>query len=218
MAKKERQRATSIYNFLNKKIERLEFTGEWEKTFGRPPKVGIWYICGYPGSGKTSFICMFMKALSDLGMRTRFYNFEEGDDSPTLQDTVRRVGISENESNIQVISDLMPFEEMKEELLNPNLRVNALIIDSRKEAGLTSINIKEIKKIARERGLLIAIICHVAPNGSPEQTADWDVWRAAKMRVTIDRLRAINIGRTFGVRSYFDIWKERADVLWAENV
>lgn len=214
MAKKARQRATSTYNFLNKKIERLEWAGKWQETFGNPPKKGIWYIGGHSGSGKTSFVVQVVKALTDLGMRVRIYNFEEGDGSTSLQEICVREGIPEAGSKVQWVHEFIPYDELKKEL--ETLRIDVAVIDSRKEAGFTAKQILELKRDHSD--LLIIIICHVLPNGMPETAPDRQVKQAARMKITVDRYRALNEGRTFGEKGYYDVWKEKADLCWAENL
>ncbi|MFV0313455.1 MAG: hypothetical protein ACK5KN_17660 [Dysgonomonas sp.] len=214
MAKKARQRATSTYNFLNKQVERLEWEGKWQQTFGNPPKKGIWYIGGHSGSGKTSFVVQLVKALTDLGMRVRFYNFEEGDESTSLQETCRREGIYEAGSKVQWVHEFIAYDEIKSEL--ESLRINAAVIDSRKEVGMTAKQVLELKRGCPD--MLIIIICHVLPNGMPESAADRQVKQAARMKITVDRYRALNEGRTFGEIDYYNVWKEKADKMWAENI
>lgn len=214
MAKKARQRATSAYNFLNQKIDRLNWDGEWLRTFGNPPKNGIWYIGGHSGSGKTSFVVQLMKVLADMGMRIRFYNFEEGEGSTSLQETCLREGIQETGSKVQFVNYFIPYSEVREEL--ETLRIQAAVIDSRKELGLTAKQILEMKRDFP--GMLIIIICHVLPNGMPESAADRQAKQAARMKITVDRFRALNEGRTFGEIGYYNVWKEKADRMWAENI
>ena len=214
MAKTARQRATSTYNFLNKKIERLEWRGEWQRTFGNPPKKGIWYIGGHSGSGKTSFVMQLVKALTELNQRVRIYNFEEGEESISLQETCIREGFPEAGNKIQWVHQFIGHVEMRKEF--KELRMNAVVIDSRKEAGLTGRQILELKRDFPD--LLIIIICHVLPNGMPESAADRQAKQAARMKITVDRFRALNEGRTFGEIGYYNVWKEKADRMWAENI
>ncbi len=209
--KTTRQRATSSSNFLNKKIDTLEWGNKWSHTFGKPPKRGIWYIGGHSASGKTSFIVQLMVEFAHLGMRTRFYNFEEGDESISLQETCIREGVKDIGSKIQFVHDFIPYDEVKKEL--ETLRLNVAIIDSRKELGLTARQVLELKR--EFPNLIIIIICHVLPNGFPESAADRQVKQAARVKITVDRFRALNEGRTFGEIDYYEIWKDKADILWA---
>lgn len=213
MGKKARQRATSVTNFVNTNIEELAFTGEWELAFGRPQKGGIWYVSGTPGSGKTSFIVQLIRAFAELGMRGRFYNFEEQVSKP-LQEAFLRERITEVADSIVMINEVIPYEEIKREL--ETTRTHFAIIDSRKKARLTSKNIEDLRKDFPN--ITIVIICHVKPNGTPEQTADATVFQEASQKIKVDRYRALSMGRSFGERGYYNVWKEKADQCWAENI
>lgn len=205
------RRATSTYNFLNRKIDTLNWGKKWNRTFGNPPKGGLWYIGGHSASGKTSFVIQLIKEFTNLDMRVRFYNFEEGDGSPSLQDTCLREGIHETKNLVQWVNEFIPYSEIKKEL--DTLRLDVAVIDSRKEVGMSAKQVLELKR--KFPNHIIVIICHVLPNGIPESAADRQVKQAARMKITVDRFRALNEGRTFGEIGYFEVWKERADELWA---
>lgn len=206
------QRATSLHNFLSKKIETLPFDGEWKRTFGEPPASGIWYVAGHSGSGKTTFLVKLMKEFAGIGMRVRFYNFEEGDGSATLQEIFIREDFSKHKNKITVVSEFIPYEEIAGEL--GRIKAKVVVIDSRKEVGMTSRQVLELKRNFPDH--IIVIVCHVLPNGQPESGADRQVMQAARMKIFVDRFRAINRGRTFGEVDYFDIYKEKSEELWAE--
>lgn len=213
MKLKAQQRATSLYNFLNQKIETLQLEGEWNLAFGNPEKGGIWYISGLPGSGKTSFVVQLIKMFSEMGQRVRFYNFEE-QYSAALQEAFIREGFDANTGNVRLVNTPIPYAELKKELTNT--RTNVAVIDSRKKAKLKANQIEELRELFP--GIIIAIICHVKGNGAPEQAADAAVFQEASLKIKVDRFRAISLGRSFGERGYYNVWKERADKCWAENL
>lgn len=211
MAKKAtRQRATSITNFMKMTFEVIEFTGEWLLAFGRPAKGGIWYVGGRPTNGKTSFVVQLIKALALLGLRIRFYNFEE-QESITMQDTIRRVELEEVAKNIVMINSLISFKELKEEI--SSTRNDVIVIDTVQKSGITARQVEELRELFPSK--LIVFVCHVQPNGLPDKQAAVQVYREASLKIFCDRYRGISQGRYFGERGYYNIWKERADVLWA---
>lgn len=207
------KRATSLYNFLAKKIDTLDWDGEWKQTFGCPPTTGIWYVAGHSGSGKTTFIVKLMKQFAVMGMKVRFYNFEEGDGSSTLQEIFLREDFESHKKKITIVSDFLPYEDIVAELKKTKAKV--VVIDSRKEVGMTSKQVLELKRLFGD-DMLLVIVCHVLPNGQPETGADRQVMQSARMKIFVDRFRAINRGRTFGEVEYFDIYKEKGELLWAE--
>lgn len=213
MAKKARQRATSIYNFLNTKFERIEFEGEWKLAFDQPEKGGIWYVGGRPANGKTSFVVQLVKALAELGMRVRFYNFEE-QTSITMQETIRRENLTDVESNVQLVNWIVDYQQIREEL--EKLRVNVAVIDTIQKSGISKTQVEELRRDFPN--ILIVFVSHVQPNGLPEKAPANQAYREASLKIYVDRFRAISQGRYFGELGYYNIWKEKADKCWAENV
>ncbi len=213
MAKKARQRATSIHNFLNMEFERIPFEGEWKDAFDQPEKGGVWYVGGRPTNGKTSFVVQLIKALAELGMRVRFYNFEE-QASVTMQETIRRENLTDVASNVQVISFMMDYKEIREEL--ESLRVNAVVIDTIQKSGITKTQVEELRRDFPN--ILIIFVSHVLPNGLPEKAPANQAYREASLKIFVDRYRAISQGRYFGKLGYYNIWKEKADICWGENI
>lgn len=213
MGKKTRQRATSIYNFLQMEFDRIPFEGEWKAAFSQPEKGGIWYVGGRPTNGKTSFVVQLIKALAELDMRVRFYNFEE-QASATMQETIRREKIADVANNVQVISYMMDYNEIREEL--QNLRVNVAVIDSIQKSGITKKQVEELREDFPN--ILIVFTSHVLPNGLPEKAPANQVYREASLKIYVDRYRAISQGRYFGELGYYNIWKEKAEQCWADNI
>mgnify|MGYP001214717261 CR=1 FL=1 len=208
--KATRQRATSITNFLNMKFETIEFSTEWELAFGQPEKGGIWYVGGRPGNGKTSFVVQLIKELATQGMRVRFYNFEE-QESLTMQETIQRVNLVEVSDNIVMINSLMKYEALKDEIART--RNDAIVIDTIQKSGITAKQIEDLRESFPNKQIIG--VCHVQPNGLPDKQAANQVYREASLKIRCDRFRAISEGRYFGERGYLNIWKERADIMWA---
>jgi hypothetical protein len=113
-----------------------------------------------------------------------------------------------------MINEVIPYPEIRKEL--ETTRTHAAIIDSRKKARLTSKQVEELRELFPN--ITIVIICHVKPNGTPEQAADATVFQEATQKIKVDRYRALSMGRSFGERGYYNIWKEKADQCWAENL
>lgn len=213
MGKKARQRATSIYNFLNMKFERIEFEGAWRDAFDQPEKGGIWYVGGRPTNGKTSFVVQLIKALAELGLRIRFYNFEE-QASISMQETIQRVNLGEVAHKIQIISYMMSYEEIREEL--ETTRTQVAVIDTIQKSGITKSQVEDLRRDFPN--MLIVFVSHVQPNGLPEKAPANQAYREASLKIFVDRFRAISQGRYFGELGYYDVWPEKAAKEWGENI
>lgn len=210
MAKKPRQRATSITNFQNIVVPCFEFTGEWLLAFGKPDRGGLWYIGGQPTSGKTSFMVQLMKMFCEMDERVRFYNFEERV-SGALQEAFDRVNMTEEAGKIQIVSWKMSYKEVVEEI--KSTRTTVVVIDTVQKSGFSKSEIEDIRDTFPN--VTIIFCCHVLPNGLPDKAPAKQVHRDADQKILCDRYRAICQGRSFGERGYYNIWKEKADECWA---
>ena len=213
MAKKARQRATSIHNFLSMKFERIAFEGAWRDAFDQPEKGGIWYVGGRPTNGKTSFVVQLIKVLAELGMKVRFFNFEE-QASISMQETICRERLIDVAHNVQVISFMLSYAEIRKEL--ETTRTHVAVIDTIQKSGITKAQVEELRRDFPD--VLIVFVSHVLPNGLPEKAPANQAYREASLKIYVDRFRAISQGRYFGKLGYYDIWEEKAAKCWAENV
>lgn len=214
MAKKARQRATSIYNFLNMDFELIQFEGRWRDAFDQPEKFGIWYVGGRPTNGKTSFVVQLMHELAKQGMHIRFYNFEE-QRSKSMQKAVRRENIDPQiAKRIQVVNWPMSYADMLKDI--DSTRSNVIVIDTVQKSGLTPKQIEEMRELYPQK--LIVFVSHVQPNGLPDKATGVQAYREASLKIFMDRHRALSQGRYFGKLGYYDSWEERAAKEWAENV
>ena len=50
------KRALSVKDILDKKYNTFPFEGKWKAAFGTTERVGVWFIWGNSGNGKTSFV------------------------------------------------------------------------------------------------------------------------------------------------------------------
>ena len=203
-------RALTVKEILNKKRQTFPFEGKWAAAFSQPERTGVWFIWGRSGNGKTSFVVQLIKALALLGLRVRLYNFEE-QESITMQNTIRMVGLAEVAKSIVMINSLMSYQELKEEIAST--RNDVIVIDTIQKSGITAKQVEEMRELFPSK--LIIFVCHVQPNGLPDKQPANQAYREASLKIFCDRFRAISQGRYFGERGYFNIWKQEADKFWA---
>ena len=84
-------RALSVTEAVSMKKETLKLTGAWADAFGEPERIGVWFIWGNSGNGKSSFVMQLCKELAKFG-RVAYDSLEEGA-SLTMQNTLRRFNI-----------------------------------------------------------------------------------------------------------------------------
>ena len=71
------KRALSVRDILDKKYNTFPFEGKWKEAFGTPERVGVWFIWGNSGNGKTSFVMQLCKELCKYD-RVVYNSLEEG--------------------------------------------------------------------------------------------------------------------------------------------
>lgn len=214
MGKKARQRATSIYNFLNMDFELMQFDGRWRDAFDQPEKFGVWYVGGRPTNGKTSFVVQLMHELAKQEMSIRFYNFEE-QRSKSMQDAVRRENIDPQiAKRIQVVNWLMTYADIRKDI--DSTRSNVIVIDTIQKSGLKPKQVEELRELYSQK--LLVFVSHVQPNGLPDKATGVQAYRDASLKIFVDRFRAISQGRYFGELGYYDVWPEKAAKEWGENI
>ena len=55
------------------KKETLKLTGAWADAFGEPERIGVWFIWGNSGNGKSSFVMQLCKELAAAGCKPELY-------------------------------------------------------------------------------------------------------------------------------------------------
>ena len=99
------KRALSVKDILDKKYHTFPFEGEWKAAFGNPERVGVWFVWGNSGNGKSSFVMQLCKELCKYD-RVVYDSLEEGS-CKTVQDSLRRHGMSEVSRKLAFIQEDM---------------------------------------------------------------------------------------------------------------
>jgi hypothetical protein len=120
------QRAISNNNVLEARFDTVNFTGDWLASFGRPELRGSWLIYGGSGSGKTTFMLLLGKYLTNFG--TVAYNSLEQGLSLSMQRAWERVDMAEAGSGI-ILLEKEPLGELRVRL-KKRRSPDAVIIDS----------------------------------------------------------------------------------------
>jgi len=201
-------RALTINDISNAKVERFEFTGEWLEAFGKPQKNGVWFVCGGSGHGKTSFILQLIKCLAGFE-NLIFESYEEGKISGSLQDGIKRFGLSQVQKNVKVCDDSLDDLEIR---LKKKKSPNLILIDSLEYSEFR--NLKHVVSYTRQFPKKLFIIIGQAEGSRPKSKLGQDMLFHANQKFWIEGYRAICRGRSFGDKGYFTIWEKGAKEYW----
>ncbi|MDL2254990.1 ATP-dependent serine protease [Parabacteroides sp. OttesenSCG-928-K15] len=212
-----KKKRMSVYNILKKEYKTIPFSEEWIDAFGHPETTGIWYVSGKPTNGKTAFTMKLTYELARIGMRVAYFSYEEGTRYP-FQDKIRRFNWRDVDRNI-IIEDFeyrfISFKEMGK-WLEANKRVKVVVIDSIQRWDMKRKDLSELMLMAQSR--LFIFVSHVDGKGQPSGAVATEIHRDAYLKIWVEGFRAFSKGRIFGSKGYYDIWKEKADAYWAENI
>ncbi len=162
------------------------------------------------GSGKTSFVMQLCKELAKFE-RVGYNSLEEGV-SLTMQNSIRRFGLTDRGSKVQFY-DCETMDELSERLTKPR-QPRIVVIDSFQYTQMRYKDYIEFKE--RHRDKLIIFISHA--NGSkPAGRSAVSVLYDASLKIWVQGYRAFSRGRFFGSVGHFDVWEERAKLYWRDN-
>jgi len=198
------KRGLTIKNIIDARVPVFEFAGEWFEAFGTPQRTGIWYIYGASGHGKTSFLLMLIKQLSNFG-KVLFESYEEGDRSLSLQEGIKRLGLLGVNNRVQVCLD--SSKELKDRLSDAR-SPKIVVIDSLDVSEFRRI--EQIVKLTGEHPGKLFVFTGWAEGKEPRKNIGKDVLFMANQKIFVEGYRAFSRGRSIGKKGYLDIWKEEA--------
>ena len=201
-------RALSVTEAVSMKKETLKLTGAWADAFGEPERIGVWFIWGNSGNGKSSYVMQLCKELAKFG-RVAYDSLEEGA-SLTMQNTLRRFNMAEVNRRFQLL-DCEPMSELGERM-DKHKSPDFYVIDSFQYSGLTYASYKSLKE--RHPNKLLIFISH-AEGENPEGRAAKKVAYDADMKIRVEGFRAVCKGRFITEPgNHFTIWAEGATQYW----
>jgi hypothetical protein len=202
------KRALTLKNIVDSRIPEFEFTGEWLEVFGKPQRTGVWFIYGNSGHGKTSFVLMLIKYLSEFD-RLLFVSYEEGEKSISLQQGILRLGLLSVNSQVKVCEDRL--EDLTTRL-KKRRSPGIVLIDSLQHSDFKSI--KHLHGFTGGFPSKLFIIIGQAKGRNPLGQLGKEVLYLANQKIWIEGYRAFNRGRSFGEREYLTIWEHGAEKYW----
>lgn len=202
----ELKRAISVAELFSKKHRLFDFEGEWCDAFDKPERVGVWFIWGNSGNGKSTFVLSMAKYLAKF--ERVIYNSREEGASHTMQKTFKNLGMSDVARRITLVNE--PMEEFSARLLQ-HKSPNVAIIDSFQYMQLTYKDYIRYKELHRNK--LLIFVSH-ADGKQPAGRAAKSVMYDAGLKIWLEGYKAISKGRYIGATGEMIIWPEGAVKYW----
>lgn len=190
----------------------VTLSGEWAACVGEMARHGVVFIWGNSGNGKTSAIMQLCKELAvGCGMKGMYCSLEEGF-SVSTQNTLRRHGMQECKSRLQIL-DSCSLADLTERLSKPR-SAEFVVIDSIQYLQLSYKQYIAFKE--RFRSKLIILISH-ADGKQPEGRAAKAIRYDAGLKIWVEGYKAFSKGRFIGTTGEAVIWKKGAEEYWGNT-
>lgn len=191
-------KAIGVNQFLDRQFVTYEFTGPWREHLGEPERNFVMLIHGMSGNGKTDYCVKLAKYLAGF-TQVDYFSYEEGI-SKTLQDAIKRNGLSDVAGNIMFV-EKCSLPDMVERLEKPR-SAQVVIIDSLDYMNLTTEQFKRLRKLFPRKSFII--ICWERA-GEPKSQYGKDIKYMADIKVRVSNFKAHAVTR-FGGFMHFVIW------------
>ena len=189
------------------KKETLKLTGAWADAFGEPERIGVWFIWGNSGNGKSSFVMQLCKELAKFGRVA--YDSLEGGASLTMQNTLRRFNMAEVNRRFQLL-DCEPMSELGERM-DKHKSPDFYVIDSFQYTQMTYRDYIQLKEEFPDK--LFVFISH-ARGKNPKGDAATSVMYDADLKIWVEGYVAFSKGRYQGATGEYTIWEKGAYDYW----
>ena len=126
--KQKLRRIIGVKELINKKRDKLEFTGIWKDCMGCPQSNAVIFIWGRSGNGKTSFVTKFIKYLAESHFDKILLNSLEEGDSESLALAFSREEMQEVDGKVHIL-DNEPLDQLFIRLKKKK-QAQAIVIDS----------------------------------------------------------------------------------------
>lgn len=204
-------RAVSIDELYKKKRNLLNFTGEWQRTFGNPELKGTIFIHGKSGNGKTTFVAKLAKYLTNFG-RVAYNSLEEGD-SETIKRAFKLAGMHEVKKKI-ILLDKEPLSELKARL-SKHKAPKIVIIDS---IQYLRIKWEEWLDFVNEFSNTLFVVISQSTGKNPKGTLADNIYYDAAVKLFVEGYVAFVAASRYGGGKPFIIWDKRAEEYWGAGI
>lgn len=203
-------RTLSAKQVLTIKFDTIRLGGGWDECVGEIETTGIWFIWGNSGNGKTSAVVSLCKELSAFGKV--LYNSREEGVSLTMQNTLRRYGMSELGSRFQLAN--MSLQELDEKI-SQQRSPKFVVLDSFQFMGLTY---KDFRAFCEKHKNKMLIFVSRTRGRQPEGRAAISAMYDASCKIWVEGYKAFSKGRFVGTTGEMTIWDEGAKKYWSDPI
>lgn len=200
------KRALTARDIINMQHDTFAMSGEWSDFMGQPEKVGVWFIWGNSGNGKSSFLMQLCRELCRY--EDVLYNSLEEGTSLTMQRSLQRHGMQHTDKRFHVVCE--PLDVLTARL-NKRGSPRVVVIDSFQYTQLTYKEYLAFRQ--RHKNRLIIFISH-AEGKQPMGQAARSVMYDATMKIWVEGYKALSKGRFIGKKGEYVVWEEGAKRYW----
>ena len=199
------KRALSVKDILDKKYNTFPFEGKWKAAFGTPERVGVWFIWGNSGNGKTSFVMQLCKELCKYD-RVLYDSLEEGA-CLTVQNNLKMHGMSEVSRRLAFIQEDM---EALKKRLRQHKSYNIVVVDSFQYTRMSYRDYISLKEAFPNK--LFIFISH-AQGKNPRGDAAVGLMYDATLKIWVEGGIAFSKGRFKGQTGEYVAYRS-----WPKNI
>lgn len=202
----EIKRALTARDIINMQHSTFGMSGAWESFIGHPEKVGVWFIWGNSGNGKSSFAMQLCRELCRY--ESVLYNSLEEGTSLTMQLSLQRHGMANTERNFYMVCEPMDVLNAR---LSKRGAPRVVVIDS---FQYTQMSYKDYLAFRhRHKDRLLIFISH-AEGKQPMGQAARSVMYDATLKIWVEGYKAMSKGRFIGSTGEYVIWEAGAKKYW----
>ncbi|MBX7204182.1 MAG: ATP-binding protein [Bacteroidia bacterium] len=198
------RRAVSVTQLHSEKWVEYDLKGQWFESFGKPERSNVWFVMAEVASGKTTFVAMLCKELSQFGI-VAYNSIEEGK-SKSLSKAFKRAGIKSGSRKVIVLNKEY-FTELCARL-DKHKSPQIVVIDTIQHSWFTRAQYTELKE--RYPNKTFVIISHM-DGKKPEGSVAKFIYQDAGIKITIRGFVAFVKSRYVdGMPKPFVIWEKGA--------
>jgi hypothetical protein len=206
---KKKRRAVSLTELFSEKFDEFDFKDSWQDSFGKPERKAVWFVGAEVGSGKTTFVSMLARYMSQFGL-VDYDSIEEGK-SKSLSKAFTRAGLRPGDRRVRVLDKL--YMDELEKRLDKHKSASIVIIDTIQHSDLDKATYLRLK--AKYEGKKTFIFISHLDGKKPEGSVAKFIYQDAGIKINIEGFMAFVKSRYVdGVPRPFTIYEKGAEAYW----